>query len=247
MADTLPGSPHSGEASSGHEDTDPALTALVDEMKSLLEKFMSDPNDGAVAADTLAKAAAIFEREELVFRNKCSDAFSRDREKFPIWAILQQVVRNETTLNTLFSAIEQRRDAVLQTAAARFLVATAPGLAILPSLQQSLFMELLTQESMENKLFEWVEGGRLPMCAFAEGLLSLALLDDQYADETVRRNLVPMLLRRLRGLVFEDKSIFEAPGAKAAEEGNSSELPGPALLEREKVADREGESCFTSC
>lgn len=159
-------------------------SALVSEAQALLDKFIFDPNDAAVASDTLTAAAHLFEREELVFRDKCSDAFSRDREKCAIWAMLQPIVRNERILNTLFSAIEQRRDAVLQTSAARFLVATAPGLAILPSLQQSLFMELLTQESMETKLFEWVEGGRLPMCAFAEGLLALALLDDQYADET---------------------------------------------------------------
>jgi hypothetical protein len=106
-------------------------------------------------------------------------------------------------LSSLFTAVEQRRDAVLQAAAARFLVATAPGLAMLPTLQQSLFMELLTQESLETKLFEWVEAGALPMCAYAQGLLALALLDDQYADEAVRRNIVPQLLRRLRGLVFE--------------------------------------------
>jgi len=49
-----------------------------------------------------------------VFRNKCSDVFSRDRENFSIWEMLGLVVRNETTLGTLFSAIEQRRDAVLQ-------------------------------------------------------------------------------------------------------------------------------------
>jgi hypothetical protein len=72
-------------------------------------------------------------------------------------------------LSSLFTAVEQRRDAVLQAAAARFLVATAPGLAMLPTLQQSLFMELLTQESLENKLFEWVEAGALPMCAYAQG------------------------------------------------------------------------------
>ena len=42
-----------------------------------------------------------------------------------------------------------------------------------------LFMELLTQESMEKKLFEWVDAAVLPMCVYAEGLLALALLDDQ--------------------------------------------------------------------
>lgn len=40
-------------------------------------------------------------------------------------------------------------------------------------------MELLTQESMEKKLFEWVDAAQLPMCVYAEGLLALALLDDQ--------------------------------------------------------------------
>ena len=133
------------------EDEDPAVSALVDEAQALLDKFMADPNNGSEASEALTKAAAVFEREELVFRDKCSDVFSRDRENYPIWQMLEIVVRFDATLSTVFSAVEQRRDAVLQTAAARFLVAVAPGLAIMPSLQQSLFMELLTQESMENK------------------------------------------------------------------------------------------------
>ena len=197
------------------QDEDPATSALIDETQALLDKFMRDPNDAAEASDALAKAAALFEREEHVFRQTCSDAFSRDREKFPIWEMLELVVRHDATLSSVFAALEQRRDSVLQAAAARFLVAAAPGLAILPSLQQSLFMELLTQDSMESTLFAMVETGRLPMCAFAEGLLALALLDDQYADEAVRRNVVPLLLRRLRGLVFEDESVLGAPGATA--------------------------------
>jgi hypothetical protein len=32
------------------------------------------------------------------------------------------------------------------------------------------------------------------------------------ADESVRRGLVPKLLRRLRGIVFEDASVMSAPG-----------------------------------
>ena len=223
-----------------------ASERLVDETQALLEKFMSDPNDSANASDALIKAAALFEREELVFRGKCADVFSRERENYAVGDMLALVVRNENILSSLFTSIEQRRDAVLQTAAARFLVAAAPGLAILPSLQQSLFMELLTTESMEKRLFEWVDAAQLPMCVYAEGLLALALLDDQYADETVRRNTVPSLLRRLRGLVFEDKSIFTAPGAKAgggageaaqgAGDGQApQELTGLMLLEREKM------------
>jgi hypothetical protein len=34
------------------------------------------------------------------------------------------------------------------------------------------------------------------MCCYGAGLLSFALLDDACADETVRRNLVPKMLRR---------------------------------------------------
>jgi len=67
-----------------------------------------------IRALATTQAASLYEREELVFRNKCSDVFSRDRENFSIWEMLELVVRNETTLGTLFSAIEQRRDAVLQ-------------------------------------------------------------------------------------------------------------------------------------
>lgn len=52
---------------------------------------------------------------------------------------------------------------------------------------QSLFMELLTHDSVEQKLFEWADKGQLPMCGYAEGLLALAVLDDQCADEAVRR------------------------------------------------------------
>ena len=60
------------------------------------ENFEQDPNDPAVASDTLVQAAALFEREEAVFRDTCSDSFSRDRENFPIWEMLECVVRNET-------------------------------------------------------------------------------------------------------------------------------------------------------
>jgi hypothetical protein len=40
------------------------------------ENFEQDPNDPAVASDTLVQAAALFEREEAVFRDTCSDSFS---------------------------------------------------------------------------------------------------------------------------------------------------------------------------
>jgi hypothetical protein len=44
-----------------------------------------------------------------------------------VWEMLAAVVRNESFLPEVFRALEQRRDAVLQAAAGRFLVAAAPG------------------------------------------------------------------------------------------------------------------------
>jgi len=103
----------------------------------------------------------------------------------------------------------------------------------MPSLQQSLFMEFLTQDSMEEQLFQWVDEPVLPMCCFASGLLAFALLDDHCADEAVRRGLVPKLLRRLRGIVFEDQTVIGAPGAKE-QGGGDQELTGKDLLRRER-------------
>ena len=54
-------------------------------LQALLDRFMHDPNDPASASDALLKAAALYEREELVFRNKSSDVFSRERESYPVW------------------------------------------------------------------------------------------------------------------------------------------------------------------
>jgi hypothetical protein len=99
-------------------------------------------------------------------------------------------------LHAVFTAVEQRRDDVLQAAAGRLLAAGAPGLANVPSLQHSLFMELLTQDTVEDKVFAWVDAGALPMCCYGAGLLAFSLLDDACADETVRRGLVPKMLRR---------------------------------------------------
>ena len=111
------------------QEEDSGVQRLLGQTQELLDSFASDPNDSAQASDALTKAAALFEREELVFRETCSDSFSRDRENFTVWSMLELVVQNESLLSSLFTAIEQRRDAVLQTAAARFLVATAPGRA----------------------------------------------------------------------------------------------------------------------
>ena len=207
----------------------------ADRVQALVDKFLHDPDDGGPAADALLEAATLFEQEEIRFRLKCADAFSSDRKHFPIWDMLASLVRNEHFLGHVFSAFMQRRDAVLQAAAGRFLVSAGPGLSVLPTLQQSLFMELLTQDTMEERLFDLITAGNLPMVAWAEGLLAYALLDDHCADELVRRGLVPNFLRRLRGIVFEDSGICEAPGAKSVPAQDSGyELSGKALLNREK-------------
>jgi hypothetical protein len=204
-------------------------------LQALLDKYLHDPDDGGPAADALLEAATMFEQEELRFRQKNADPFSSDRKHYPIWEMLATLVRYEHFLGHVFSAFMQRRDAVLQAAAGRFLVSAGPGLSVLPTLQQSLFMELLTQDTMEEKLFEMINSGSLPMVAWAEGLLAYALLDDHCADELVRRGLVPNFLRRLRGIVFEDASICEAPGAKSVPaQDNGYELSGKELLQREK-------------
>lgn len=72
-------------AMEGVDENDEGSSALINEAQALLDKFMNDPNDAATASDALLKAAVIYEREERVFRNKCSDPFSRERENFPVW------------------------------------------------------------------------------------------------------------------------------------------------------------------
>ena len=69
----------------GDDGNDEGSSALINQAQTLLDKFMNDPNDAATASDALVKAAVLYEREERAFRNKCSDPFSREREKFPIW------------------------------------------------------------------------------------------------------------------------------------------------------------------
>ena len=69
----------------GVEENGEGGSTLMQQAQALLDRFMHDPNDPASASDALLKAAALYEREELVFRNKSSDVFSRERESYPVW------------------------------------------------------------------------------------------------------------------------------------------------------------------
>lgn len=66
--------------------------------------------------------------------------------------MLRVTAHHDTFMQELFNLVVQRGDAVLQAAAGRTLVAAAPGLACMPTLQQSLFMELLTQVSPDSSV-----------------------------------------------------------------------------------------------
>ncbi|EKX31471.1 hypothetical protein GUITHDRAFT_149286, partial [Guillardia theta CCMP2712] len=169
------------------------------------------------------KAAALFEQEELVFRASNPDIFAREREQFPVMEMLAIIVQNESMLRqinesgclailTMLAALCSQPLNNVETLFCKQQRQAAPGLSCLPSLQQSLFMELLTQDSMEEKLSQWVASEELPMCSYGAGLLSLALLDDQEyqcADEIVRKGLVPNMFKRLSGEAEREAGVCQ--------------------------------------
>ncbi|KIY96542.1 HIV-1 Vpr-binding protein [Monoraphidium neglectum] len=198
------------------------------------------------------RLAALLEAEEAKYRAVVGDPHANPslRNHYTVGKILAFIKEEEDVYDKICDTWVQSRNATLeqQVAGLRLLLAT---------LECWLFQYPLTEEALVERLGHWsvaglekaplpgegAPGGRQEMLeearqAYALGVLSIALTNEEYADEAVRTPLVPAACRYLRRAVTA--MAAGAPGGAAGSSGAAA--AGASADDGPAAGGGEGES-----